>query len=52
VMHHYLDIPLDEVAHLLGVPVGTVRSRLHYAMRSLRSALEADARPVAREVRR
>jgi RNA polymerase sigma-70 factor (ECF subfamily) len=50
VMHHYLDIPLDEVAQVLGVPAGTVRSRLHYAMRALRSALEADARPVAREV--
>ena len=49
VLHHYLDLPLDEVADALGVPVGTVRSRLHYAMRGLRSALEADARPAARE---
>jgi sigma-70-like protein len=48
VLHHYLDLPLDEVADALGVPVGTVRSRLHYAMRGLRSALEADARPTAR----
>ena len=52
VMHHYLDIPLDEVAQTLGVPVGTVRSRLHYAMRALRSALEADARPGPREAAR
>src|SRR6476646_10431081 len=28
VLHHYLDMPLDEVAETLGVPVGTVRSRL------------------------
>jgi RNA polymerase sigma-70 factor (ECF subfamily) len=52
VLHHYLDLPVDEVAQTLGVPVGTVRSRLHYAMRGLRAALEADARPVAREVAR
>ncbi len=50
VLHHYLDLPLDEVAETLGVPVGTVRSRLHHAMRGLRAALEADARPAAQEV--
>jgi RNA polymerase sigma-70 factor (ECF subfamily) len=50
VMHHYLDLPLAEVAETLGIPEGTVRSRLHYAMRGLRAALEADARPAAREV--
>jgi RNA polymerase sigma-70 factor (ECF subfamily) len=50
VLHHYLDLPLDAVADVLGVPAGTVRSRLHHAMRGLRAALEADARPTAREV--
>ena len=50
VLHHYLDMPLEAVAETLGVPLGTVRSRLHYAMRGLRAALEADARPAAREV--
>ena len=49
VLHHYLDLPLDRVAELLGVPVGTVRSRLHYAMRALRAALDADARRPTRE---
>ena len=52
VLHHYLDLPLDEVAEVLGIPAGTVRSRLHHAMRGLRAALEADARPAAREVAR
>jgi RNA polymerase sigma-70 factor, ECF subfamily len=49
VLHHHLDMSLEEVAETLGIPVGTVRSRLHYAMRGLRAALEADARPSARE---
>ena len=44
VLHHYLDMPVLDVARVLGVPPGTVRSRLHHAMRSLRAALEADAR--------
>ena len=52
VLHHYLDLPLDEVADVLGVPVGTVRSRLLHAMRGLRAALDADARPTAREATR
>jgi RNA polymerase sigma-70 factor, ECF subfamily len=52
VLHHYLDLPLDEVADVLGVPIGTVRSRLHHAMRGLRAALEADARPATQEAAR
>jgi RNA polymerase sigma-70 factor, ECF subfamily len=49
VLHHYLDLPLDQVAETLGLPAGTVRSRLHHAMRGLRAALDADARPAVRE---
>ena len=49
VMHHYLDLTLAEIADSLDVPEGTVRSRLHYAMRGLRAALAADARPTPRE---
>ena len=50
VLHHYLDLPLDRVADIVGVPVGTVGSRLHYAMGQLRLALKADAQPTTREV--
>jgi RNA polymerase sigma-70 factor (ECF subfamily) len=50
VLHHYLDMPLDQIADTLGIPIGTVRSRLHHAMRGLRAALDADARPTPREV--
>ncbi|HEX9737686.1 MAG TPA: sigma-70 family RNA polymerase sigma factor [Candidatus Limnocylindria bacterium] len=49
VLHHYLDLPLDEVADVLGIPVGTVASRLHYAMRAMRAALDADAGTTPRE---
>jgi RNA polymerase sigma-70 factor (ECF subfamily) len=45
VFQHYLDMTLPQIAELLGVPIGTVRSRLHYARRAMRAALEADARP-------
>jgi RNA polymerase sigma-70 factor (ECF subfamily) len=50
VLHHYLDMPIDQVAETLGIPPGTVRSRLHYAMQGLRAALEADARPATEGV--
>lgn len=44
VFHHYLGLTLIEVAAELGVPLGTVKSRLHYATNTLRAALEADLR--------
>lgn len=44
VFHYYLDLPLHEVADVLGVPEGTVKSRLHHARQALRAGLEADAR--------
>jgi RNA polymerase sigma-70 factor, ECF subfamily len=43
VSHHYLGYPLTEIAETLGIPVGTARSRLHYAVRHLRRVLDADA---------
>lgn len=44
VMHHYLGLKPSEIADTLGIPVGTVHSRLHYATTALRAVLEADAR--------
>ena len=52
VLYHYLDKPLDEIARILEIPVGTAHSRLHHAMRGMRAALEADARPTSREASR
>ena len=33
VLHHHAGLPLDLIAETVGVPVGTVKSRLHYATR-------------------
>lgn len=44
VFHHYLGLPLSEVAERIGIPVGTVKSRLFHATAALRASLEADAR--------
>jgi RNA polymerase sigma-70 factor (ECF subfamily) len=42
VLHHYLGLPLVEIAAMLEIPAGTARSRLHYAMLGLRDALTAE----------
>ena len=44
VFHHYLGLPLPEVAERIGIPVGTVKSRMYHAKRALQASLEADAR--------
>ena len=51
VLQHYGGQSLAEIADVLGIPVGTAGSRLHYATRALRAALEADGRSVAAEGR-
>jgi RNA polymerase sigma-70 factor (ECF subfamily) len=37
VLHYLLDLPLREVARILGVREGTVKSRLHSGLRTLRA---------------
>jgi RNA polymerase sigma-70 factor (ECF subfamily) len=51
VLHHYLGLPLVEVAELLEIPAGTARSRLHYAIAGLREALVAAPELVRQEGR-
>ena len=46
VLRHFVGYEPTEIAEVLGISAGTVRSRLHYAHRAMRAALEADARAV------
>jgi RNA polymerase sigma-70 factor (ECF subfamily) len=53
VLSHVEGLTHEEIAATLGLPLGTVKSRVRYALAGLRSALEADDRiPVARAERR
>jgi RNA polymerase sigma-70 factor, ECF subfamily len=47
VLRHFEGREPAEIAEILGIPVGTVRSRLHHAHRAMRAALDADARVIA-----
>jgi RNA polymerase sigma-70 factor, ECF subfamily len=44
VLQHYVGLSQAEIADVLGIAVGTAGSRLHYAARALRAAIEADTR--------
>lgn len=44
VLRHYLGHTPAETAEILGIPTGTVKSRLHRATEAMRAALDADAR--------
>jgi RNA polymerase sigma-70 factor (ECF subfamily) len=43
VLHHVEERPVAEIARSLGIPVGTVKSRLHAARNALEKAMEAEA---------
>ncbi|WP_329339162.1 sigma-70 family RNA polymerase sigma factor [Streptomyces sp. NBC_00663] len=42
VLRFYADLPVRDIAQELGVPEGTVKSRLHTAVRALRARLHED----------
>jgi RNA polymerase sigma factor (sigma-70 family) len=44
VLHFFQGLPLTDVADVLAMPTGTVKSRLHRAMQTIRATLDADAR--------
>jgi RNA polymerase sigma-70 factor, ECF subfamily len=48
VLVHYLGLTPAEAAATMGIPTGTARSRLHYALQHMRAAIEADARMTTR----
>ena len=39
-LRYYLDLPIDEIARRLGIPAGTVSSRLHNALRQMRTGVD------------
>jgi RNA polymerase sigma-70 factor (ECF subfamily) len=49
VLSHVEGLTHEEIAETLGLPLGTVKSRVRYALAGLRSALEADDRMPIRE---
>ena len=49
VFHHYLGLPLPELAIRLGIPLGTAKSRLRLATVALRASLDADERSTSQE---
>lgn len=38
-LHYYLDLPMQEVAAILGIPFGTAASRLHRGLEVMRAAM-------------
>jgi RNA polymerase sigma-70 factor (ECF subfamily) len=46
ILTYYVGLTPTEAADVLDIPVGTAKSRLHYAIDALRAALAADERPV------
>jgi RNA polymerase sigma-70 factor (ECF subfamily) len=47
-LRYVRDLPLEEIAARTGERLGTVKSRLHYALRQMRAALDAEAREVSK----
>ena len=41
-MHYLLGMPLPDVAASLGLPHGTAKSRLHYALAAMRMTVTAE----------
>ena len=48
VLHHLMGLSIGEIAEILDIPYGTVGSRLHHALRSMRAAIESAERSTVR----
>lgn len=46
VLHYFLGMPLSDVAAALGIPLGTVKSRLHRALGEMRFAARDDGQAI------
>jgi len=47
-LRYYIDLPVEQIATRLGIPAGTVKSRLHNALRVLGAALGDERQEVGR----
>jgi RNA polymerase sigma factor (sigma-70 family) len=48
-LRYFRDLPIDEIARRVGVPPGTVQSRLHYALKRLHAVIDtADGKGMTR----
>jgi len=45
VLHYFIGMPLSDVAATLGIPIGTVKSRLHRALGEMRAGIETEPSP-------
>jgi RNA polymerase sigma-70 factor (ECF subfamily) len=45
VLHYFIGMPLSDVAATLGIPIGTVKSRLHRALGEMRTGIETEPSP-------
>ena len=52
VLSFYLDLPLADAAATIGIPLGTMKSRLSRAIAALRAVIDADARRPAQRAER
>jgi RNA polymerase sigma-70 factor (ECF subfamily) len=43
ILHYFLGMPLPEAAAILGIPIGTAKSRLHRSLGIMRSAIGDDS---------
>ena len=50
VVHYFLGLPLPDTAELLGIPVGTAKSRLHRSLAAMRLEIGAVSTPEAVEL--
>jgi RNA polymerase sigma-70 factor (ECF subfamily) len=52
VLQHYFDLSHAEIAETVGIPLGTVKSRVRYGIAAMRAALDSDDRSSSKTAER